>query len=109
MSKNKEAGLRVPTEGIDDMHLRPGQRLLSLLLPAALMLAAAPAAAQEEHDHAAAPVGAPAAQLKRVLWSDPAAWPDGKVPAEGAAVTIARDLEVVLDVAPPALRSLTVD
>ena len=42
-------------------------------------------------------------------WSEPAAWPGGKVPGEGDAVTIARDTEVVLDVDPPALRSLTVD
>jgi cell migration-inducing and hyaluronan-binding protein len=42
-------------------------------------------------------------------WSDPAAWPGRKVPREGDAVTIARDMEVVLDVDPPALRSLTVD
>jgi cell migration-inducing and hyaluronan-binding protein len=44
-----------------------------------------------------------------VRWSDPAAWPDGKVPGEGDAVTIGRDMDVVLDVDPPALRSLTID
>ncbi|WP_305096239.1 G8 domain-containing protein [Croceibacterium aestuarii] len=42
-------------------------------------------------------------------WSDPAAWPEGKVPSAGDAVTIARDRDVVLDVSPPALRSLTID
>ena len=42
-------------------------------------------------------------------WSDPASWPDGKVPGEGDAVTIARDMDIVLDVDPPALRSLTID
>ncbi|GAA0273651.1 hypothetical protein GCM10009127_12660 [Alteraurantiacibacter aestuarii] len=42
-------------------------------------------------------------------WSDPATWPDGKVPGAGDAVTIARDMDVLLDVNPPALRSLTVN
>ena len=65
-------------------------------------------AAQDSHDHAAAAV-TPSAPVRTVRWSDPAAWPDGRVPRAGDAVTIARDTEVVLDVAPPALRSLTVD
>jgi cell migration-inducing and hyaluronan-binding protein len=52
---------------------------------------------------------APASAAKRSLWSDPASWPDGKVPREGDAVTIARDRDVVLDVTPPVLRSLTID
>src|SRR5690349_10750511 len=42
-------------------------------------------------------------------WSDPATWPDRKVPTKGDVVTIAKDMNVVLDVSPPALRSLTVD
>ncbi len=42
-------------------------------------------------------------------WSDPAAWPDGKVPRAGDAVTIGRDKDIILDVSPPALRSLTVN
>uniref|UniRef100_UPI001A9C9449 G8 domain-containing protein n=1 Tax=Altererythrobacter segetis TaxID=1104773 RepID=UPI001A9C9449 len=42
-------------------------------------------------------------------WSDPASWPDGKVPGEGDAVTIGRDRAIVLDVNPPALRSLTIN
>src|SRR5690242_13172431 len=36
-------------------------------------------------------------------WSDPATWPDRKVPGKGDAVTIGRDMDVVLDVSPPAL------
>ena len=47
--------------------------------------------------------------MRTVRWSDPAAWPDGKVPRAGDAVTIAPGTHVVLDVDPPALRSLTVD
>ncbi|MFC3100624.1 G8 domain-containing protein [Altererythrobacter lauratis] len=51
--------------------------------------------------------GAPAAR-RAARWSDPAAWPDGRVPRAGDAVTIARDVDMTLDVSPPALRSLTV-
>jgi cell migration-inducing and hyaluronan-binding protein len=43
-----------------------------------------------------------------MLWSDPATWPDGRMPEEGSAVTIGRDMDVVLDVSPPTLRSLTI-
>jgi cell migration-inducing and hyaluronan-binding protein len=66
-------------------------------------------AAQESHGHGAEAVPAAPATVKTALWSDPAAWPDGKVPREGDAVTIARDMAIVLDVDPPALRSLTID
>lgn len=44
-----------------------------------------------------------------VLWSDPAAWPGGAVPAAGASVTIPTGKTVRLDISPPALRSLTID
>src|SRR5580698_5713173 len=42
-------------------------------------------------------------------WSDPAAWPDKKVPGKDAAVTIGKDMNVVLDVSPMPLRSLTIE
>src|SRR5690606_8712440 len=42
------------------------------------------------------------------LWSDPATWPEGRVPGAGDAVVIDRDMEVVLDVSPPPLRSPTI-
>src|SRR5579863_6994653 len=42
-------------------------------------------------------------------WSDPATWPDKKVPTKDAVVTIERDMNVVLDVSPPPLRSLTIN
>jgi hypothetical protein len=42
-------------------------------------------------------------------WSDPATWPDKKVPGKDAAVTIDKDMNMVLDVSPPALRSLTIN
>src|SRR5687767_3127128 len=42
-------------------------------------------------------------------WSDPATWPNGKVPVAGDAVTIAKGKDVVLDVSPPTLGSLSID
>ena len=42
-------------------------------------------------------------------WSDPAAWPDKKVPGKDAVVTIAKDMDVVLDVSPPPLHGLTIN
>src|SRR6202161_1360121 len=39
-------------------------------------------------------------------WSDPATWPDKKVPAKDAVVTIDRDMNVVLDVSPPELHGI---
>src|SRR5579863_139298 len=42
-------------------------------------------------------------------WSDPATWPDKKVPGKDAAVTIGKDINVVLDVSPMPLRSLTIE
>src|SRR5215472_5276927 len=42
-------------------------------------------------------------------WSNPATWPDKKIPGKDAAVTIAKDMNVILDVSPPALRSLTIN
>jgi cell migration-inducing and hyaluronan-binding protein len=84
--------------------------LLSWLLPALLVLGTgAEAVAQDGHAHADAGAAAPAAAMRHMRWSDPAAWPEGKVPREGDAVTIARDMDLVLDVDPPALRSLTID
>src|SRR5690606_30873325 len=43
------------------------------------------------------------------LWSDPATWPNAKVPVEGDKVVIARDKDVLLDVSPPALAGLSID
>ena len=82
---------------------------LALLLPAFLLGAAGAAGAQDAHAHMAMPAQAPAATGPATRWSDPASWPDGKVPGAGDAVTIGRDREIVLDVSPPALRSLTID
>jgi hypothetical protein len=51
--------------------------------------------------------GAPAA--KATKWSDPATWPDKKVPAAGDKVAIAKDRNVILDVNTPALDGVTID
>ncbi len=73
---------------------------LSLLVPAFLVLGGyAVVTAQEK-------VSAPA-NAKR--WSNAATWPDKKVPGKDAVVTIDKDMNVVLDVTPPALRSLTIN
>ena len=80
------------------MRKRPSWYLFASLIPATLMLGTASGAAtQESHAHADAVPEARPAALRTVRWSDPAAWPDRKVPGEGDAVTIARDTEVVLD------------
>ncbi len=92
------------------MQMRPTKFLLSAILPATVMLGmGSGAAAQQAHDHADVGQDAGPVAMKTVRWSDPAAWPDRKVPGEGDAVTIARDMDVILDVAPAALRSLTID
>ena len=52
---------------------------------------------------------AEAAQAEAMNWSDPAAWPDNKVPAAGDKVTIEAGKEVILDVSPPALDGLTIN
>src|SRR6185436_12852369 len=51
--------------------------------------------------------GAPA--VRQTRWSDPATWPDRKVPAAGDKVAIAAGKDVVLDVSPPALSGLSID
>src|SRR5580692_1693583 len=50
-----------------------------------------------------------ATAAKATKWSDPATWPDKKVPAKDDLVTIGRDMDVVLDVTPPALHGLTIN
>ena len=73
---------------------------LSLLVPAFLVLGGyAVLKAQQKTSSTAS--------AKR--WSDPATWPDKKVPAKDAVVTIEKDMNVVLDVSPPALHGLTIN
>jgi hypothetical protein len=95
------------------MRMRARLLLFALLLPAASLPGlAAEAGAQASHaDHADMAMPAPVtpSAVHPSHWSDPASWPDGKVPRAGDAVTIARGRDIVLDVAPPALRSLTIN
>ncbi|MGZ3267430.1 MAG: G8 domain-containing protein, partial [Croceibacterium sp.] len=92
------------------MRVQFALRLVSLLLPVALLLDAGFAAeAQDAHAHMDMPAQAGPSLAKPSRWSDPASWPDGKVPRAGDAVTIGRDQNIVLDVTPPALRSLTIN
>ncbi|HWJ70623.1 MAG TPA: G8 domain-containing protein [Sphingobium sp.] len=91
------------------MRMRSRLFPLSLLLPASLLLGVSvPASAQDDHANMSMPVEAPARTMPQSRWSDPQSWPDGKVPGAGDAVTIARDRSLILDVSPPALRSLTI-
>ncbi|MBO9580391.1 MAG: G8 domain-containing protein [Sphingobium sp.] len=108
-SKNER---HVPSEGegINVMCICSRRFSLSLLLSAsALFGLGAPASAQMDHADMATPVPAPAGPMKSSRWSDPKSWPDGKVPAAGAAVTIPRGQDIILDVSPPALHSLTIN
>src|SRR5438552_6225511 len=73
---------------------------LSLLVPAFLILSgSAVVGAQKESSSA----------VKGGRWSDPATWSGKKVPGEGAAVTIDKDMDVVLDVSPPPLHGLRIN
>ncbi|MFO1503535.1 MAG: G8 domain-containing protein [Steroidobacteraceae bacterium] len=51
----------------------------------------------------------PVCALASTNWSDPASWPNRKVPVAGDKVTIGRDKDVVLDVSPPVLGGLSID
>ena len=74
--------------------------VLSLLVPAFLILTGyAVVKAQNVNSSA----------VKGGRWSDPATWSGRKVPGEGAAVTIDKGIDVVLDVTPPALHGLTIN
>jgi len=91
------------------MRKMPRQFLFSFLLAASLLLGTgAQAEAPDDHAHMDMPARASASAARASLWSDPRTWPGGKVPGVGDAVTIGKDMNVVLDVNPPALRSLTV-
>jgi hypothetical protein len=50
-----------------------------------------------------------ASAAKATNWSDPATWPNRKVPVAGDKVIIEKDKQVVLDVTPPALNGVTID
>src|SRR5262245_6301706 len=75
--------------------------LFTLLVPAFLLVGAfdVVAAAQEQGSHA----------VKQELWSNPATWPDRRVPGAGDTVTIEKGKDVLLDVSPPSLNGLHIE
>src|SRR5579872_2300032 len=73
---------------------------LSLLVPAFLLLGGSTVVKAQQKTSSTP-------NAKR--WSDPATWPDKKVPEKDALVTIGRDMDVVLDITPPALHGLTIN
>jgi hypothetical protein len=75
--------------------------VLALLIPTVLLVSAFAivGAAQQQNSTA----------VKGGRWSDPATWADKKVPAAGAAVTIGKDMDVVLDASTPPLHGLTIN
>ncbi len=75
--------------------------LFALLVPAFFLVSAfiVVAAAKEEGSQA----------VKQELWSNPATWPDRKVPRAGDTVTIEKGKAVLLDVSPPSLGGLRID
>jgi len=46
---------------------------------------------------------------QEILWSDPASWPKNTLPSEGDSVVIESGQEMILDISPPALSSLTIN
>jgi len=80
------------------MSKRNRSFLFMSLVPA-LVLVSAIAVVQAQNAGAARPTN----------WSDPASWPNKKVPAAGDKVEIASGKEVILDVSPPALHGLTIN
>src|SRR5215475_7052305 len=72
---------------------------LSLLVPALLVLGGYAVVEAQQKTYSTA-------RGKR--WSDAATWPDKKVPAKDAVVTIDKDMNVILDVSPPALNGVTI-
>src|SRR6202165_1776378 len=83
---------------VDSVSTHHRSFLLASLLPAVLLVSAF-AVVQAQN------AGSPAAGR----WSDPATWPDKKVPAKDDVVTIEKDMNVILDVSPPPLHGIKLD
>ncbi len=82
------------------MSKRHRSFLLASLLPAFLLVSVFAVVQAQQGRSASA---------TQARWSDPATWPSRKVPVAGDKVTIPAGKEVVLDVTPPALGSLSID
>jgi cell migration-inducing and hyaluronan-binding protein len=82
------------------MRRRNRSFLSALLVPAVFLVSAfgVVVAAQEQGPQA----------VKQELWSNPATWPDRKVPRAGDTVTIEKGKDVLLDVSPPSLGGLQI-
>ncbi len=74
--------------------------LLSALIPAFLVVGVVAVLGIQEGR---------AASVKQTNWSDPATWPNRKVPVAGDKVTIESGKDVVLDVSPPPLNGLHIE
>jgi hypothetical protein len=77
---------------------KPSRSLVLALTASALCLGSVSAVVQAAQQ-----------QAKATRWSDPASWPNKKVPAAGDKVEIASGKEVILDVSPPALGGMTIN
>src|SRR5688572_11736308 len=86
--------------GVDAVSKHHRSFLLASLLPAFLLVSVFAVVQAQQGRSASA---------TQARWSDPATWPDRRVPRAGDKVTIAAGQDVVLDVSPPALGSLTID
>src|SRR6187549_2006643 len=86
--------------GVDVMSRMNRSVLLFPLIPAFLIVSVFPVLGAREGR-------AQSANAKN--WSDPASWPNRKVPAAGDKVEIASGKEVILDVSPPQLNGLTIN
>src|ERR1700683_3451441 len=84
----------IRVRGIDVMNKKNRSVLVVSLLPLVLLGGVFTVAQANEGNTPA---------TKQTLWSDPATWPDHKVPVAGDKVTIERGKDVVLDVSPPGL------
>ncbi len=80
---------------------KKNRSFLSLSLLPALLLASVCTVLHAEEGKAPA--------VKQTLWSDPATWPNHKVPAAGDKVVIESGKDVVLDVSPPPLNGLHIE
>src|SRR5256885_10978909 len=76
---------------VDSVSKRHRSFLLALLVPALLLVSAFDVVQAQEGR---------SPSVRQARWSDPATWPDKKVPAKDDVVTIAKDMNVVLDVSP---------
>ncbi|HTC45645.1 MAG TPA: G8 domain-containing protein, partial [Steroidobacteraceae bacterium] len=91
----KNCGVNCSSLGVDAMR-KQSRSLLLLSVLAGVLLGGACAGVNA------------AQQPKTTRWSDPATWPNHKVPVAGALVDIPSGKSVLLDVSPPPLNGVTI-